>query len=156
MGPYPGSPMGLPVPYEALKQPPSNFFAPIDYSLPPMGQMQVPYNYQNYTNNPYGKYISSVDGDAPLSAIRNRWNKIGIVKSLSTKDDQIMNLFGMIIAPGQDLYQYQVQDKNGFIIPLKITSELNSGDRIPFISGHEGAGTWVVDLNDVLILNCTS
>ncbi len=100
----------------------------------------------NYANGPYGRYVASVDGDAPLSAIRNRWEKIGIVKSLSTTDDQLMNLFGMPIAPGQDLYLYQVQDKNGFIIPLKITGELHSGDRIPFISGHEGAGTWVVDL----------
>ena len=63
---------------------------------------------------------------------------------LTTKDPAkggLLNLYRRNIAPLQDLFKYTVQDKDGFIIPLKETY-LEDGDTVPEVIGKEVDGPW--------------
>ncbi len=105
-------------------------------------------NYNHYHNaqsmnfvpfyNPHSNYFSSVNSFFPQPSLTNniRWEKYGIVTSLD-KDDKIMNLYRRPIAPLQDLFEYSVQNKDGFVIPLR-DQYLENGDIIENIPGIRG------------------
>ena len=66
---------------------------------------------------------------------------------LSTVDptnNAILNLYRKPVAPLQDLFDYAVQDKNGFIIKLRRTDFLEDGDIVPEVIGKESLGPWKV------------
>jgi hypothetical protein len=82
------------------------------------------------------------------------WEKAGILVSMPPRGDEkgnstdrleegqhILNLFRRPIAPVQELWEYQVQDKNGFVIRLSETN-INDGDIIHHVIGKHGLGPW--------------
>jgi hypothetical protein len=89
-------------------------------------------------NTGYGGYVSSVDLWAPGREVMTSWQKIGLLIEVeNTPTPKIMNLYGRPIAPLQDLYQYQVQDKDDFVIPLN-QKLLEDGDFVYDIPGKPG------------------
>jgi hypothetical protein len=82
-------------------------------------------------------FFGSVNSYAPFPEINTPWEKSGILTSLHGKE-QILNLYRRPIAPLQDLWEYQVQDKNGFVIKLH-TTYIQNGDIIPHVTGKDGA-----------------
>lgn len=84
--------------------------------------------------------ISSVNLDAPLREVTTSWTKIGLL----VQDHKLLNLWSRPIIPLQDIFQYQAEDKNGFIIPLRDTRYLEDGDVVNNIPGKPGV--WRVDL----------
>lgn len=131
-GPHVGERIGVPVPSGAFKITEYPFF-----------YQQRPLLSQDYFK-PYGEmpFVSSVDAFAPFPEINTPWEKIGIVKALKLENGTIMNLYRRPIAPLQDLFEYMVQDKNGFVIPLKNNKYLEDGDVINHIQGYESVGPW--------------
>jgi len=109
-----------------------------------------PYHH-SYSGNPYLAYpwrphrthfYSSVYNDAPLPEIRSKWNRVGIL----TQNNRILNLYARPISVFYDRhYEYSVEDKNSFFIPLgsKYTY-LEDGDSIGDIPGK--SGLWKVNL----------
>jgi hypothetical protein len=81
-------------------------------------------------------FFGSVNSYAPFPEINTPWEKSGILTSLNEKG-RILNLYRRPIAPLQDLWEYQVQDKNGFVIKLA-EKYLENGDVIPHVTGKEG------------------
>lgn len=73
------------------------------------------------------------------------WEKVGIVQT-KNGNGVIMNLYQRPIAPIQDLFEYQVEDRDGFVIPLKEKTFLSDGDTIHSIRGKENEGEWRVDI----------
>ncbi len=72
--------------------------------------------------------------------ITTEWTKLGLL----VNGDQLLDLYGRPIAPLQDLFEYQVQDLNGFNISLNHTRLLEDGDAVRAIPGKPG--TWVVHI----------
>lgn len=150
-GPYPGEPIGVPVPANALKM-----SAYTDY-----GSAMMPGNFFPYQggslgsddfSRPFGgippgapAFVGSVDAFAPFPGVNTPWEKAGIITS-SARKNEILNLYRRAIAPGQDLWEYQVQDKNGFIIKLDQTRYLEDGDEIREVIGKHGLGPWRVHM----------
>lgn len=86
-------------------------------------------------------FFGSVNAYAPFPEVNTPWEKSGILTSIEGPQagrDQIMNLYRRPIAPLQDLWEYQVQDKNGFVIKLH-AKYLQNGDIIPHVTGKEGS-----------------
>lgn len=92
------------------------------------------------------RFFSSVDSFAPFPEVKSNWEKIGIIKTVSDMDDTIMNLYRRPIAPLQDLFEYSVQDKDGFVVPLKVNNILETGDIIESVIGKESKGKWKVEI----------
>lgn len=87
-------------------------------------------------------FVGSVNSYAPLPEVNSPWEKSGILTS--TRDDAILNLYRRPIAPAQNLWEYQVQDKNGFVIRLQNVKYVEDGDLIEYIPGKSGMGPWKV------------
>lgn len=106
-------------------------------------------NRRYYDNNRRDKlYYGSVNTFAPKPELISDWEKIGIV-TLTPLDtvntnNNIMNLYRRPIAPAQDLWEYSVQDHNGFIIKLENTRYLENDDIINNIIGK--IGSWKVQM----------
>lgn len=135
-------PMGVPVPEGVLR----------DYAS--AGGLRA--DLRSYPNYPYpltggggpgvissSQFVGSTYfGPAP--PVDTTWVKLGIlVNDVSAntgrpKDQKILDLYGREIAPAQELYQYQVKDKNGFFIPLNQNWYLEDGDVINNIPGKPG------------------
>jgi len=95
-----------------------------------------------YTGSGGIPFISSVSSYAPFPEVTTPWEKIGMIQAINHNDGLIMNLYRRPIAPLQDLFEYMVQDKNGFMIPLRHKQLLENGDIIPAIQGFESLGPW--------------
>lgn len=88
-------------------------------------------------------FVGSANSYAPIPEVITPWEKIGILTSIDKhKDDkhdpEILNLYRRPIAPLQDLWRFQVQDKNGFIIQLENTRYIENNDIIYHIDGKRG------------------
>lgn len=132
-GPHVGYPMGVTVPEDAIKIPPGGVIAPISYPLPAITSLPFPISY------PYPQVTS-----IPFPAMRRGWIKLGLLTS--HKGNIMLTLYGMPINPSQSLFQYQIEDKNGFVIPLSQTDELEDGDVIPHVVGYDGFGPWKITM----------
>lgn len=117
-GPYPGQPIGVPVPAGTLKL---TGYGPIIGGMPAVGR---------------------ADGLVPFRDVDTPWQKVGIL----TAGNEIMNLYMRYIAPNQDLWEYQVEDKNGFFIRLRQNRYLEDGDEIRDVIGKHGMGPWKVHI----------
>lgn len=83
---------------------------------------------------------------APLisrNEVATGWEKAGLCISKDETNSHLLNLYRRPIVPLQDLWQYSVQDKNGFIIPLTQTY-LEDGDLVSDIKGKPGL--WKVNI----------
>jgi hypothetical protein len=87
-----------------------------------------------------GPFYGSVDAYAPFPEIVSPWEKAGLLTSVS-RPDELLNLFRRAIVPQQDFWEYQVEDKNGFIIKLD-NKYIEDGDIIHHIIGKQGLGPW--------------
>lgn len=140
-GPLPDSYQGIPVPAGALKKTNDlgkyGSFTSFGDKFPYQNR---PIESQDFTRDIPGNlvrpqiYVGNVDSSVPLQEVRTPWEKIGIL----TKEKEILNLFQRPIAPMQDLWEYQVQDKNGFVIKLEEKKYIENGDVIPFVIGKNG------------------
>jgi len=143
-GPYPGVPLGLPVPAGALRATADGGYG----YLSNLGGM-FPYQNKPLIANDFSRpftssaAVGSVDAYAPFPSVNTPWEKAGI---LTSSNNDILNLYRRPIAPGQDLWEYQVQDKDGFIIKLQQTRYLEDGDEVRHIIGKHGLGPWRVSM----------
>jgi hypothetical protein len=126
LGPGGVTPPGAPLPYQGNPIS-SDFLRPYGPNVP-------------VTDVPF---FGNVNAYAPFPEIVNPWEKAGLLTSESKKD-QILNLYRRPIAPLQDLWEYQVQDKNGFVIKLEGTRYLENGDIVHHVIGKDGLGPWKV------------
>lgn len=94
-----------------------------------------------YTGTGSVPFIGSVSSYAPFAEVQTPWEKAGMLQTTDEQDNTILNLYRRPIAPLQDLFEYTVQDKNGFIIPLK-TTFLEDGDIVRSVQGKESKGSW--------------
>src|SRR5690606_30840211 len=90
-------------------------------------------------------FIGSSSSFAPFPEVQTAWEKSGMIQTVDESENTIMNLYRRGIAPLQDLWQYTVQDKDGFIVPLK-QSYLEDGDIIDSVPGRESLGPWKVNI----------
>lgn len=118
-------PMGVPVPEGVLKDYPRIFGESI---LGPGFHLGRPPTVTSSYVLGYGRPITT------------EWSKLGLL----VNGDQLLDLYGRPIAPLQDLFEYQVQDLNGFNISLSQTRLLEDGDKVTAIPGKPG--TWVVHI----------
>ena len=162
-GPYPGGFLGVPVQQGNLKISSERYGAPFYYQNNPLISYDFfkPYgpnspsmqNEVNFADIPfYNKpsrgvitgdvpFVGSADSFAPFPEVDTKWEKVGIIQTVNPNNNAIMNIFRKHIAPLQDLFQYTVQDKNGFVVPLKETY-LEDGDIIESVPGRESLGKW--------------
>jgi hypothetical protein len=171
-GPFSGKPQGVPVPANSLKYSNEAYNPDIFRYAPPHVQMQAPqqpiienkivpliepgtnFPYQVKPSSapffkPYGPnmpivdvpFVGSVNAYAPFPEVQSSWEKVGI---LTSKENAILNLYRRAIAPAQNLWEYQVQDKNGFVISLRNVKYVEDGDLIEQIPGKAGMGPWKV------------
>lgn len=148
------------LPFQAPNRPllPSDYFKPYGPNTPQNFPGYA--NYPEYYNPvPVGHlppaphpgypppmpHFSSVNAFAPLPEIQTLWEKIGILTTVNEQDNSILNLYRRPIAPHQDLFEYSVQDKDGFIIRLSTTKYLEDGDIVPQVTGKESLGAWKVN-----------
>lgn len=149
-GPYPGVPLGIPVPAGALKM----TAGLTDYGglstaggiFPYQQRPLVPADFFRPYEAANGPFVGSVDAYAPFPSVSTPWEKSGILTSTSGHKNEILNLYRRPIAPAQELWEYQVQDKDGFIIRLDRTKYLQDGDEIHHIIGKHGMGPWKVHM----------
>jgi len=170
-GPAVGRPLNVPVPQGSLKLSSEKYRYPFYYQQKPL----APYDYFKpygpnspemqseivvsdtpfYKRGPPGSptttsgtvpFISSVNSFAPFPEVQTAWEKTGMIQTEDPKDTTIMNLYRKPIAPLQDLFEYSVQDKNGFIIPLKGVNYLEDGDTVASVPGKEALGPWKVNV----------
>lgn len=172
MGPYPGKPLNIPVPQSSLKMSSEEYKYPFYNQSIPLKPYDFfkPYGNNRYSmqrdivvsDTPFYKrrslgglrynglqpvpFISSVNSYSPFPEVNTPWEKAGMIQTEITSDDTVMNLYRRPIAPLQDLFEYAVQDKNGFIIPLKNINFLENNDTIPFVPGYESKGPWKVKI----------
>jgi hypothetical protein len=105
-------------------------------------------------NRPYGPnlslsqvpFIGSVNSYAPFPEVNTPWEKIGVLTPVNNDKDILLNLYRRAIAPLQDLWEYNVQDKNGFIVLLRGINYLEDGDIIPYVIGKENLGPFRVHI----------
>ncbi len=138
--------------YQKVKRPlfPGGFHQGFysDILNPPPQLTPPPYFLKNnYVGGGEG-FIGSVDVGNPLfPEVVNRWRKVGLLTSTNQTDDTTLNLYKQSISGYQDWYQYSVQDKDGFIIPLpKNVTKLENGDVINDVVGKESKGPFKVNL----------
>ena len=165
-GPYPGMPLGVPVPRGSLKKTSEKYgypfykasrpLKPYDY-FKPFGPNQNVNQDANYVDTPFYAqsaypgspypgdipFISSVDAFAPFPEVQSSWEKTGMLTTKDPEKGGILNLYRRNIAALQDLFKYSVQDKDGFIIPLRETY-LEDGDIVPEVIGK--GGPWVAHI----------
>nr|QBK85648.1 MAG: hypothetical protein LCMAC101_02430 [Marseillevirus LCMAC101] len=166
-GPYPG----IPVPRGTLKKTSEKYgypfyqaarpLKPYDY-FKPYGPNQNVNQDANYVDTPFYDrreptyatgytgsgaipFIGSVDAFAPFPEVETAWEKTGMLTTKNPEKGELLTLYRRPIAPLQDLFKYSVQDKNGFIIPLRETY-LENGDTVPEVLGKEQMGPWTANI----------
>lgn len=173
-GPYPGLMMNVPVPAGSLKLSSEYYKYPFYYQQKPLAPYDYfkPYgpnqaSLQNdivVADTPFYKrdpvyspgvysgipgtvpFISSVSSYAPFPEVQTAWEKTGMLQTLDPSDNTVLNLYRRSVAPLQDLFEYSVQDKDGFITPLRGVNYLEDGDIVPTVEGKESLGKWKANI----------
>lgn len=148
-GPYPGIPMGVPVPAGTLKATDGYYsYTPGYGSRGGLGE-DFPYQQRPLTSGDFfrpgvspSSFIGSVDAYAPFPEVNTPWEKAGILTSTRHEKNAILNLYRRPISPMQELWEYQVQDKDGFMIKLDRVKYLEDGDLVHDVIGKHGLGPW--------------
>ena len=163
-GPMVGVPMGIPVPAGTLKETSEKYDEPFYRALRPLESddffkpydrrqrspkivvSDKPFYRRKISSSPNLPFISSANAFAPKKEVDTKWEKMGIIQTVDPNDNTIMNIYRRPIAPLQDLYEYAVQDKDGFIVPLVGIAYLENGDIIKSVPGRESLGPWKVNI----------
>lgn len=97
--------------------------------------------------NGFSHAVGSANAFAPFPEVTTPWEKVGILTLINERKgdtdhkehkENILNLYRRPIAPLQDLFEYSVQDRDGFIILLKHKNLLEDKDIIRYIPGKPG------------------
>ena len=147
--------IGSPYPYQNQPLVSYDFFKPYGPNQPSM-QKEIVYADTPFYNKPREAlvgngsipFVGSVDSFAPFPEVLSSWEKVGMIQTVNPDSNAIMNAYRRAIAPLRDLFQYSVQDKNGFVVPLKETY-LEDGDIIQSVPGRESLGKW--KFNDYIL-----
>jgi hypothetical protein len=140
-----------------------------DYLHPYVGFHQIDERHAN-DNLSDVPFYGSVDSFAPFKEVRTPWEKVGLLTSFEHNkhdscdkndseckrrhfegDRELLNLYRRPIAPLNDLWEYNVQDKNGFIIPLRNRTYLEDGDIVEHVIGKGGPWKTQMFLNNKYI-----
>lgn len=114
---------------DAIKTPGSMYGLPV-----PAGALKVTDNNLGGFFKPYGTAYTSHNAFTPFPEAGGNWEKVGIAtKDGATGEDALLNVYRRAIAPLQDLFEYQVEDHNKFVIKLEGITLLEDGDSIPNI-----------------------
>lgn len=166
MGPTPGRMLNIPVPQGSLKTTNEHYKYPFYYQQKPLAPYDFfkPYGpnassmqngllyaddpfytkdrpYLEFSNTGDVPFIGSVNSYAPFAEVQTPWEKSGILTKIG--EEQILNIYRRPIAPVNDIFEYMVQDKDGFMIPLKNTF-LENEDVVNYIPGK--GGPWKVHI----------
>lgn len=115
------------------------------YSSYPVPANTLKNEYHHYHQGSGSLTSVSDKYDHHFHALDTRWEKIGVVTTTSLDDDTILNFYRRSVSKVHEIYEYQVEDKNGFVIKLPQTL-LEDGDIIPEILGKESKGSWKVKI----------
>lgn len=120
----------------------------------PSRDFHRPGNFYEVNYSPQIPFFSSVNSFMPSSReINTSWEKTGLLTSLKKDSkEEILNLYRRPIAPLQDLFEYMVQDKNGFVIPLEHETFLENNDIVKFVPGKKGSFKVHIYVNNKWIL----
>ncbi len=69
-----------------------------------------------------------------------KWQKVGVL----TAQDKTLNLLARPTTYNEDIWQFRVEDKDGFIIELPESQPYRTGQVIESIPGKASAGPWTV------------
>lgn len=132
---------------------------PLGSDFPPIGRGSNPSSdyfrpYGPNSPNSFGNlpFYGNVDAYAPFQEIVSPWEKAGILVSMRKGssseckgeeckrhgENELLNLFRRGIAPVQDVWEYMVQDKDGFVIKLENRRYINDGDVVDHVIGKGG------------------
>lgn len=103
-----------------------------------------PYRHYPQVYSGYPAGLTSVNSYYPAPEVNTKWEKIGLLTTTDPNDETLVNLYRRPISPYHDLWEYNIQTKDGFVIPLTNQSLLEDGDLIPEIKGLESKGEWKV------------
>lgn len=78
-----------------------------------------------------------------VDVINPGFSQSGVLTTTDETDDTILNLFRRPISPRNELWEYYVEDKDGFRIKLQETY-LEDGDIVASVPGKEAKGSWLV------------
>lgn len=148
-GPYPGSIQNIPVPAGSLKATNGLYNFTPDYGYQVVNGGVLPQQHTPLLSDgffiPYNPspsaFVGSVDAFLPFPEVNTPWEKAGILTSQRSDSGtkELLNLYQRPIAPMQELWEYQVQDKDGFVIKLDTKRYLEDGDIIHHIIGKPGS-----------------
>ena len=103
-----------------------------------------------FEGGPGPSCYGSVDAYSPFPEITSPWENAGILTTeLSdiSPGNRILALYRRAIAPAASpgLWEYQVRDRDGFVIKLRETY-IEDGDMIRHVIGKEGMGPWKANI----------
>ena len=140
--------------YPGYRPPSSPGSQQLGTDFPPIGRGTNPNSdfFRPHSPNSPGSagampFYGNVDAYAPFQEINTPWEKAGILvkhtggnigDSKDEKSHELMNLFRRAIAPVQDVWEYMVQDKNGFVIKLENRKFIENGDIVDHVIGKGG------------------
>ena len=106
--------------------------------------------YGGQSGTPTG-FFGSASAFSPYPEISTRWEKVGLLTTQETSGPNvgkgvILNLFRRPIAPMHEVWEYRVEDRDGFFIVLPNQNEIRDGDEIPSVVGKGDLGPWKVSL----------
>lgn len=166
LGPFLGEPMGVPVQAGSLRETNEDFRGIPGWGSPYRREEERRserlFSFPSGTRNnpgkffrPFGKpdprrrtgFYGRASAFSPYPEVATKWEKVGL---LTTTDSNgkgvILNLFRRPIAPLHEVWEYRVEDRDGFFIELPMQKELRDGDEIPTILGKGDLGPWKVSL----------
>ena len=96
-------------------------------------------------------FFGSASSFSPYPEIASAWEKVGLLTTTETSGPNvgkgvILNLFRRPIAPMHEVWEYRVEDRDGFFIVLPNQNEIRDGDEIPSVVGKGDLGPWKVSL----------
>lgn len=87
-------------------------------------------------------FYTSHNAFSPFPEVGGAWEKVGLAtKDGETGKDTLLNVYRRPIAPLNDHFEYNVQDRDGFVIKLRETF-LQDGDKISHVDGKDGTWTF--------------
>lgn len=71
-----------------------------------------------------------------------RWQKVGVL----TGDNDTLNLYARPSTYNEDIWQYQIEDKDGFFVDIGEMQNLKNGSTIENIPGKSSVGVWKANI----------
>ena len=132
---------------EGLSLPLGSDFPPVGRGVNPSSDFYRPQGPNSPSTFGALPFYGNVDAYAPFQEINSPWEKAGLLVSAKGgcqgdscrgKDSELLNLFRRAIAPVQDVWEYMVQDRDGFIIKLENRRFIENGDIVDHVIGKGG------------------